>query len=421
MIGVVKEKHIFSIGPLKITMYIFKYAHLSPIPLARQVPWYACVLIALCTPTISAAAYSETDTAIGSATLSYLWDDNLFRLGDGVLPTAPLGKMDRTDLIRDTTAGLKLSTTLSKQLLTADLNVSDVSFKNHSDFDYIGWNGAIAWQWAINDQLLGKVSYSDRRKISDFEDTQQLSRDLLRQQISKAELEVKLRPEWSLLMDGQLRNSDHDTLNDLDLKETQWGASLRYSSPTGSQWQFSSRYQQADYRNESPSDPLEQRGFYDWTNQLAMRWDISPKAEVELAYGLARWQLHHTDEVRIDPIGLARLTWRPTVKTAVMTHFVRSFTDPALSMGRQIEETFRLELASKSSYQFKWTLSTEQVKKRTSGPLAIPTHYYRAELQYQPRSALDFGVYIEKQRRNADLAADSLSVLLLGINANLRF
>lgn len=127
------------------------------------------------------------------------YDDNLFRLPDGV--AAPGG---RDDLIVQTQAAARVEANVSLQRFVVDAAVTRNTFTQHKDFSFTGINGAGTWYWQIASRLSGTAGYEHVRRQSSFAEVRTGDRNIVT--IRQPFVEARYQPGRALFAYGGYRS-----------------------------------------------------------------------------------------------------------------------------------------------------------------------------------------------------------------------
>ncbi|MEO5572863.1 MAG: XrtB/PEP-CTERM-associated polysaccharide biosynthesis outer membrane protein EpsL [Gammaproteobacteria bacterium] len=114
---------------------------------------------------------AEGDTFQPHVSASTTYDDNVFRLSDGLSDAdtiLAIGRTDRSDVINRLEAGLDVDFKFSRQRLLLGLSVERNLF-NHFDFlDFTGTNANATLQWQVGNKLNGDAGFTYRETLSGF-------------------------------------------------------------------------------------------------------------------------------------------------------------------------------------------------------------------------------------------------------------
>lgn len=100
-------------------------------------------------------------------------DDNLLRRDTSLQPNA-----EYSDTYKTTLAGLAVEWPLGRQLLTADLQASKVSFNRFSELDYSGRDAFADLAWRVGNQFSGNVGAKYLEALASFADFQTAERNV---------------------------------------------------------------------------------------------------------------------------------------------------------------------------------------------------------------------------------------------------
>jgi exopolysaccharide biosynthesis operon protein EpsL len=114
-----------------------------------------------------------------SGTLGLVYDDNVFRLDDDESSSAVLGESGRSDSIRQVGAGLRYDLPVSRQLFSVEARADNFNYNRFSDLDHTAYLLGGNWAYQAGPDISGDLGYSRSRRLTSFNELQQVQRDLI--------------------------------------------------------------------------------------------------------------------------------------------------------------------------------------------------------------------------------------------------
>lgn len=122
---------------------------------------------AFCHATFSWA--DESDLLNLNAGVTYLRDNNLFRLASSVDPLK-VGLSGRSDTITAATLGLNINKEISLQHIIANINVVDTRYQRNGYLDFQALNYDAKWLWAAGIRWTGELSLDRTETLNSYTD-----------------------------------------------------------------------------------------------------------------------------------------------------------------------------------------------------------------------------------------------------------
>jgi exopolysaccharide biosynthesis operon protein EpsL len=188
-------------------------------------------LMLIAAGSIAPAANALDDGVVTvNAALTEQYDDNLFRLPNGVSPAGPTTS-DRSDYITSAGIGLKLDKSYSQQHIVGAVNLTRFQYRNHDYLDHNSRNGDIAWLWSLTPSLTGDIGYTRVESLNNFADfTGYNQRNINVLQNTHASIDWLLGGAWHTAVAlSQIKQTNDQpvlTLEDVKIRSTE--ASVRY-------------------------------------------------------------------------------------------------------------------------------------------------------------------------------------------------
>lgn len=187
-------------------------------------------------PSKSYAVASPDDTIIPYIASNLLYDSNLLRLSDNVDPASVTGQSDKSDFIKQVSAGFDMDWTISRQHLIIKANANQNWFQNFTSLDYTGWDTLAQWNWQLGNNLDGEIGYTNRQILGSFAQLGGMIDNLQNNQRYFANGGYLFHPNGKIKLgvfrtenkfDGDSRQFSNNTEDNAELN-------LQYLSPTGS-------------------------------------------------------------------------------------------------------------------------------------------------------------------------------------------
>jgi hypothetical protein len=164
----------------------------------------------------------------------YLYDDNLFRLADGVVPIQPVIK-SKDDSLNRLSAGIAARVDAERQVFELNLRADDVRYDKNDDLDYTGGSGTLLWNLKMGHGLSGRVQARYDRSLASFSNYQLFVRDIVDVANYGAQLRYEIGSRWSVYGGVNFATADHSAeIRKLNEFRAQTGrAGVEYQTPSG--------------------------------------------------------------------------------------------------------------------------------------------------------------------------------------------
>lgn len=359
----------------------------------------------------------------------YSYDDNLFRLPDGLRlsdPGAPpVESLD--DYINRASVGLRARLDAARQVFALNLRFDDVRYANNDELNFRGGSGDLAWDWQLASNWSGRVLAKYDRSLASFSNYLFFARDVVDASTYGGELRYAIGSRWAVLGAGSFADSDHSAeirrINKFKGETLRGG--VEYRTPSGNVFAL-------DYRDTAARFPIADN----LPGGLPFRYDEQqPGLNISYAFtAITRMQVRvaHVERDYTDPrLGdYSGSTWNLLVHWAPRTklyfdvkgwHELTAYTDAEtdyfVSDGGSITPTW--EVTSKLTLDA--AFSYEKQDYVGSSVVLIPVEAGREDkvtstqlnLEYAPRDFLSFALgyrWIERDS-NRDLRGYDNSVV----------
>lgn len=266
------------------------------------------------------------DVLTFSAGLTLDQNSNVFLVDDSVSDAvfaARYGDTSRGDTVLTGQFGVKFDRDFSLQRITATGTIRPQKHINYSQFDNVGYDAGVNWDWAVGRPWFGKVGIRLRQSLSDFNDVQQDTKNLQRFTNFYLTAGMRLTPSWAILTGFDSDKLDNSTqaqaASDRRFTGTELG--VRFAPGTGTELDLVYRRTSGDYPNRQLFDALGQplltnggvdNGFSE--NAILARLQYKPNEDTTLSGELGYTRRSYDNFADRDFSGpTARLTmdWRP--------------------------------------------------------------------------------------------------------------
>lgn len=181
----------------------------------------------------------------------YTYDDNLFRVPDGLLASDPsiLPPASLDDYINRASAGARIRMDTSRQVFSADLRLDDVRYNRNDDLNYTGGAANVAWDWQAGHRWSGKLNAQYDRSQASLANYIFFGKDLVDTALLGAEFRMGIGSRWRLLAAGAAADTDHSSdVRRVDNFESQTGrGGVEYVTPAGNLFALEYRYTDAKF------------------------------------------------------------------------------------------------------------------------------------------------------------------------------
>jgi len=298
-----------------------------------------------------------------------LYDNNVFRLSDGVDPQPIIGTTNRADTIGRYGAGLKADIPVSQQHFRLDAQVERLDFSRFDVLDHTAYRADAAWKWAAGPQWGGEIGYGKRRFLASLAELQTLTKDLVTEDHAYAGAGFRFTPRWRVRAGLDSFEWDHSdpTQTTLNNRTNAGTVGLDYVTPGENSVGLQFKYSEGDYPNrqvvagstvdnnfkeyESSAvahwivtgksvldarlgysmrrhDQLPQRDFDGMTGKLSYDWFVAPKTVLNFA---AWREIRSIEDVSASYVlshgwGFGP-AWAPTSKLVFQAKYVRDYRD----------------------------------------------------------------------------------------------
>lgn len=248
----------------------------------------------------------------------YLYDDNLFRMPDGLLASDPslVSPQSLDDYVNRASAAMRIRLDASRQVFFADLRLDDVRYRRNDDLDYTGGSADVLWDWQLGSHLSGKLTAQYDRSQASLANYRFFSRDVVDAQLYGAEFRYAIGARWRLLAAAAAMDTDHsaDVRRVENFQSIGGRGGLEYVTPAGNLFAF-------EYRSTDAKFPVAEdlagvpRGYDERVPGARIEYAFTVKTSLKLRAGYL--QREYDNPALADYTGVvadATLHWEPRSK-----------------------------------------------------------------------------------------------------------
>lgn len=189
-----------------------------------------------------------------TAGLGVTRDSNVLRVPEGT-DTSPYGGSGLADTIVRGSLGISFDRLISQQRLQMDAEVNGSKYNEYSDFDNVGYNAGLNYDWVIGRPFFGRLGgrfYQYQPPIQDRGLGQSnVERNEVERQTLYLNAGIRLTPSWSAIAGWDLdrRRNSAALYEDADADYNTLEGGVRFAPGTGAEFDFVYRRTDGDYQN----------------------------------------------------------------------------------------------------------------------------------------------------------------------------
>ena len=166
----------------------------------------------------------------------YTYEDNLFRVPDGILAQDPsLTGVAKSwdDYVNRLSAGVQTRFDASKQVFLLDLRVDDVRYQENDYLDHRGGTGDLRWNFDIGKRWAGLLEARYDRGQAGYSNYLLFIKDIVETQSYLGELRFKIGSRWALLGGGSYTETTHSAVErrTSDVESQTGRVGVEYTTP----------------------------------------------------------------------------------------------------------------------------------------------------------------------------------------------
>ncbi len=200
-----------------------------------------------------AAQNADGDVISLTAGIGVTRDSNILRVSEGT-NTRPYGSDSRSDLIVRGNLGISFDRLISQQRLQMSAEVEGFKYKEYDDFDNVGYNAGLNYDWVIGRPFFGRVGGRIYKYQPAVQDRLIARPDAPRNDVERQTLYfnggMRFTPSWSAIAGWELdrRRNTSFIYEDADTDYNTVEAGGRYAPGTGTEIDLVYRRTKGDYR-----------------------------------------------------------------------------------------------------------------------------------------------------------------------------
>ena len=405
---------------------------------ARNRYLFSCFMLMLAEamPSTGYAVSSPDDTIRPFVASNLLYDSNFLRLSDNVDPVAVTGKGDKSEFIKQVSAGFDMDWTVSRQHLVVRAKANQNWFQNFTTLDYVGWDAQAQWNWQIGNNLNGEIGYSDTQELGSFAQLNGLIANLQNSQRYFANADYLFHPNGKIKVgyfrtDRQIVGSSRRASSNI---EDNGELHLQYLSPNGSIWGVRVRGTDGLYpqRELTPGSTLD--NAYTRMNYAATwEWQATSKTHVDGLVGYTQQNYTHFSVRDFSDITAElNLNWEASEKTLLelsarrlITQADTLFTSFMLTQGVWFDLTWRttpkITLSLPMSYQQQEYLGSAGASGTGFEQQKDNVGRIGSNLMYHPVDSISIGPLVAYEKRDSTDPLRTYTTLSAGANFKVDF
>ncbi|WP_233212565.1 XrtB/PEP-CTERM-associated polysaccharide biosynthesis outer membrane protein EpsL [Collimonas sp. PA-H2] len=269
-------------------------------------PWQIVFLIPICSCAAVATQASATDlvptdimppadiiqppadAVTPYAGYSIGYDSNLLRLQNSAAAQAMGIGSDLSDTTQRYLFGLAVDKTLSRQHLTANLNVAKVDYNHFDQLNHLDKNLAANWNWHAGDHFEGNIGANYSEGLTPFIDFHLLERNIRTQEKVYADGSWLFHPSWRVRGGLEYSKLKYDLASQQPAANNQnrTELGLDYLAASGSTIGLQLRHTHADFPNpELDNGLLVFNGYNQDEVKAKIDWLLSGKTQLHFLGG----------------------------------------------------------------------------------------------------------------------------------------
>ncbi|WP_432741241.1 XrtB/PEP-CTERM-associated polysaccharide biosynthesis outer membrane protein EpsL [Methylobacter sp. G7] len=394
------------------------------------------MLISGVLPNKSYAVASPDDTIRPYVASNLLYDSNFLRLSDNVDPVSITGQSDKSDFIKQVSAGFDMDWTISKQHLIIKASANQNWFQNFTNLDYTGWDTLAQWNWQVGNNLDGEIGYSNVQTLGSFGQLNSLVDNLQNNQRYFANGGYLFHPNGKIKFglfreerqfDDENRQFSNNTEDNAELN-------LQYLSPTESTLGLrilatDGKYPQRQLTSGSTQDNAYTRMNYAVTGD----WHANSKTRIDGLVGYTHQNFANFSSLDFaDIIAHLNLNWRVSDKTLLELSARRDiyqaenfFASFVLTQGMWLNLSWqaspKIALNLPMSYQQQQYLGGSRSNNISTEQQTDNVSNIGLNVMYHPLESISIGPILNYEKRDSNNPLASYETKSAGINLKAAF
>ena len=291
--------------------------------------------VAICMAQQAGAATDKSDPIEFYVTDQLSYDDNLFRVPDGLLASdpSPVTVQSLDDYLNRASAGVHTRWETGRQVIGLHLRVDDVRLQNNDNLNYVGGNGSFNWDWQLGKRWSGVLNTQYDRSLASYTNYRFFRQDLIDIFAYGAEARLRVGSRWTLLGAGNDLTTDHsaDERRAENFHVQSGRSALEYRTPSDDVFALEYRFTDADFPIIDRIPGAISQRYREQVPGVRVDYRFTDKTRIQARYGhLERDYASVTAGSFSGGIWNFALHWEPSEKTAVdfnAWHEVKAYAD----------------------------------------------------------------------------------------------
>lgn len=382
-------------------------------------------------PVRSAPSLDESSVAsltpFVTATVSY--QDNVFRKAESE-PTLA----GRDELITLAGGGLAFDLPISRQRLQAHVRAEHADYSSYPDLNHNPLSADASWGWAVGDWVWGAVEARYIYSLSNFEELDEIIKDMQTARDVEASAVFQLIPSIQLAVDGATGSTKKSVRSFLDRQESRFSGELRWLVGSFTYVGVRQRMVESDYLEPriNVDESLRNSDFTTTASEFVWAWEGETKSKFTGAIGATNKDFSEPESQFPDFNGLtydAALWWRMTARVSIQGLARRMLRTRDDTSGDSVQQLVRIqpvwEVAERLSLRCGWSQEEDEFPK-TQGREGVQerkddTTRLSAGASYEPIEKLVLSLSAAHEVRDSTIPANDFIANLYSFGVELEF
>ena len=246
------------------------------------------------------------------------YDDNIFRISNGVDPASSIGSASKGDTYYTTSLGIGFDVPLSRQRFQAAFARNDTRHRQFTDLDFTGHDSRAAWLWQLGNDFSGQAGYSEVLSLASFAYIQGNTPDPLKTRQAFLNAAYLVTPRWRLQggWRGLQQANGNPAFQASDIDISSADAALSYITPSNNSVGLSARVEDGRYPNREfvPGSALD-NAYRQTGVGIVIDWNPTGVSRLTARAEHVSRRYEHLSQSDVDGnTVLAEYEWKPTGK-----------------------------------------------------------------------------------------------------------
>lgn len=392
----------------------------------------------------TAAQSEDADVINLTAGLSVTRDNNVLRVSDGT-SMAPFGGSGKGDTYLRGTLGISFDRLISQQRLQMSAEVDGYKYNNYSEFDNVGYNAAINYDWVIGRPFFGRVGgriYQYQPAIQD-RGLQTSATDVDRNEVERQTVYlnggIRFTPRWSAIAGWDLdrRRNSSSIYQDADADYNTLEGGVRYAPGTGAEFDFVYRRTDGDYRFLQVNGPdllpllTGPRSSDFKQDALVLRLSYRPSEDSRLAGRIGYTKRNYDVDPSRDFSGITTgfdVEWAPSGAIKMLVSVARDIEpdESAITATYADARSIALRPTIQATGKIRLLPFYQYINRKYAGEGGITDrkdtfHAYGVGVNYEIRRNLTAVFDLRQERRNSNIEVLDFDATIVSLGIQARF